>query len=75
MIFFHLLFPAHLAGTDGKTRIWSVQTCELLKTIDVTNTSSDRIDIPPVCLGENWALRNNLMALALGIEDKLMLYF
>ena len=63
------------AGDDGKTRIWSIQTCEQLKTIDPANNSSDKIDIPPICLGENWALTNNMMALGLGTEDKLMLYF
>ena len=60
-----------LAGQDGKTRIWSIQTCELLNTIADTGNG----DIPPLCLGENWALRNNMMALGLGIEDKLKLYF
>ena len=72
----HIFFSlSYLAGDDGKTRIWSIQTCELLKTIDATNTSDDKIDIPPICLGENWALTNNMMALGIGTEDKLMLYF
>lgn len=64
-----------LAGHDGNTRIWSVQTCELLNTLNLTENTTGEIDVPAVCLGENWTQRNNMMALALGIEDKLKLYF
>ena len=64
-----------LAGDDGKTRIWSVHTGEVLKTIHETNMRNGYPDIPAVCLGENWALRSNMMAFGLGMEDKLKLYF
>ena len=70
-----LTFFAHLAGDNGNTRIWSIQTCELLNTINLTENTNGEINIPAVCLGENWTQRDNMVALALGIEDKLKLYF
>ena len=65
-----------LAGQDGKTRVWSIDCCDLLRTIDYDKSDDeDIVTVPPVCLGEQWGNKGGMMGLGVGICDKLCIYY